>query len=432
MQLRVIRNLDSRELRTFYLHLTFSVIDGMIRGALMLNEYVFIKSLNGSSYQLSFLFQSSVIVLLLSVLFNEMIHRAKRKRKLLRRAGFLTHLPLLILLFFPRTPEMYSINSIYHYLFLFVFFTYYLSYPIVLPTINLFLKNAYSKDNFGRLYGISASIRQIFWIVTVFVLGLLLDADAFSFTWFFPILGLLGFLSIVLFARIEYIPKVAHEFKQGLLEAVFGSFKKMINTLKTNRAYFDFQIAYLFYGFAFMSTRSVINIFYDEALSLNYSSVAFYQNAYNIIAIVLLPVFGKVIGKIDPRKFTVIPFASMAGYILFVSLSEFFPFCIEIWNLQIYWMMVIATLFYSFFTASMLISWNIGSSYFAKNEEAGDYQSIHLFATGLRGIVSPLIGVVLYELFGFSLTFMIAIVALLTGIIILRWSYKNRIVSGSN
>lgn len=105
MQLRVIRNLDSRELRTFYLHLTFSVIDGMIRGALMLNEYVFIKSLNGSSYQLSFLFQSSVIVLLLSVLFNEMIHRAKRKRKLLRRAGFLTHLPLLILLFFPEHPR---------------------------------------------------------------------------------------------------------------------------------------------------------------------------------------------------------------------------------------------------------------------------------------------------------------------------------------
>lgn len=431
MQLRVIKNLDSRELRTFYLHLTFSVIDGMIRGALMLNEYVFIKSLNGSSYQLSFLFQSSVIVLLLSVLFNEMIHRAKRKRKLLRRAGFLTHLPLLILLFFPRTPEVYSINSIYHYIFLFVFFTYYLSYPIVLPTINLFLKNAYSKDNFGRLYGLSASIRQIFWIVTVFVLGLLLDADAFSFTWFFPILGLLGFFSIVLFARIEYIPKVIHEFKQGFLEAVFGSFKKMINTLKTNRAYFDFQIAYMFYGFAFMSTRSVINIFYDEALSLNYSSVAFYQNAYNIIAIVLLPVFGKVIGKIDPRKFTVIPFASMAGYILFVSLSEYFPFCIEIWNLQIYWMMVIATLFYSFFTASMLLSWNIGSSYFGKNEEAGDYQSIHLFATGLRGIVSPLIGVVLYELFGFSLTFIIAIIALLTGIIILRWSYKNRIVSGS-
>lgn len=431
MRLQIIRNLDIKETRTFYLHMTFSIIDGMIRAALLLNEYVFIKSLNGTSYQLSFLFQSSVIVLLLSVLFNEMIFRAKRKRRLLRRAGFLTHFPLLLLLFFPKTPELYAINSIYHFVFLFVFFTYYLSYPIVLPTINLFLKNAYSKDNFGRLYGISSSIRQIMMMLTFFALGLLLDADPFSFTWFFPFLGVLGFFSIVLFSRIEYIPKTVPLVSDGLLKAVFISFKKMINILKTNKAYLDFQIAYIFYGFSFMSTRSVINIFYDKALSLNYSSVAFYQNAYNIIAIILLPFFGKLIGKIDPRKFTVIPFISMAGYILFIALSAFFPYSIEIWNIQIYLMLIISTVFYGFFNATMLLSWNIGSSYFGSNEAAGDYQSIHLFATGLRGAIAPIIGIALYEWFGFSLTFGIAVFSLLVAIYILWWSYKKRVVSDS-
>ena len=431
MQLRVIKNLDSKELRTSYLHITFSIIDGMIRGALLINEYVFIKSLKGSSYQLSVLFQSSVVVLLLSVVFNEMIHRSKRKRKLLRRAGFFTHLPLLFLLFFPKSPDFYSVNSIYHYIFLFIFFTYYLSYPIVLPTINLFLKNVYSKDNFGKMYGLSSSVRQIILMVTVFVLGLLLDTNEFSFTYFFPFLGLLGFLSIILFSRIDYMPKSLPEVSEGFIKSIIGSFRKMINILKNNRAYFDFQIAYMFYGFAFMSTRSVINIFYDKALHLTYSSVAFYQNAYNIISIVLLPIFGKLIGNIDPRKFTVIPFISMAGYLVFVALSQFFSMHVDIWNIQIYWMLVIATIFYSFFTATMLLSWNIGSSYFGKNEEAGDYQSIHLFATGLRGLVSPLIGVVLYELFGFSITFVIAVMALLIGVFILRWSYNNRKVSSS-
>jgi len=426
MQLRVLRNLNDKELRTFYLHITFSVIDGMIRGALLLNEYVFIKSLNGSSYQLSVLFQSSVIVLLLSVFFNELIYRSKRKRRLLRRAGFLTHLPLLFLLFFPQNPEVYTINSIYHYIFLFIFFTYYLSYPIVLPTINLFLKNAYTKENFGRMYGVSASVRQILLMVTVFILGLLLDADDFSFTWFFPVLGVLGFLSIVLFSRIEYIPKTVADYSEGILQAVVGSFNKMVHILKTNKAYLDYQIAYLFYGFSFMSTRSVINIFYDKELALNYSSVAFYQNAYNILAIIMLPFFGKLIGNIDPRRFTVLPFISLAGYILFIGLSAFVPAHFELWNLEIYIMLLIATLFYSFFTATMPISWNIGSSYFGSNEEAGNYQSIHLFATGLRSIFSPLLGVALYEWFGFSWTFGIAILSLLIGIYVLRWSYHVR------
>ncbi|MFC2104424.1 hypothetical protein ACFLS4_03615 [Bacteroidota bacterium] len=241
MNIHILKKLDSKEKRTFYLHITFSIIDGMIRSALWLNEYVFIKSLSGSSYQLSFLFQSSVIVLLLSVLFNEMIRRAKRKKKLLRRVGFITHLPLLILLFFPRSPELYAINSIYHYVFLFVFFTYYLSYPIVLPTINLFLKNVYSKDNFGKLYGVSSSIRQIVMMITFLILGLLLDANEFSFTWFFPVLGLLGFMSIIFISWIEYVPKVVPEFTEGILDAVVGSFKKMVNTLKTNKAYFVFS-----------------------------------------------------------------------------------------------------------------------------------------------------------------------------------------------
>ncbi len=426
MQIRLLKRLNDKELRTFYLHITFSIIDGMIRGALLLNEYVFIKSLNGSSYQLSVLFQSSVIVLLLSVFFNELIYRAKRKRKLLRRAGFLTHLPLLFLLFFPQNPEVYTIHSIYHYIFLFIFFTYYLSYPIVLPTINLFLKNAYSQENFGRIYGVSASVRQVLLLITVFLLGLLLDADDFSFTWFFPVLGVLGFLSIVLFSRIEYIPKTVADYSEGIMQAVVSSFKKMVHILRTNKAYLDYQIAFLFYGFSFMSTRSVINIFYDKELALNYSSVAFYQNAYNILAIIMLPFFGKLIGSVDPRKFTVLPFISLAGYILFIGLSAYIPMHFELWNLEIYIMLLIATLFYSLFTSTMPISWNIGSSYFGSNEEAGNYQSIHLFATGLRSIFAPLLGVALYEWLGFSWTFAIAIFSLLVGIYILRWSYHVR------
>jgi len=426
MRFNILKNIDTKEKKTFYLHITFQIIDGMMRAALWLNEYVFIKSLNGTSYQLSFLFQSSVIVLLLSVFFNELIARTKRKRRMLRRVGFLTHLPFIILLFFPKTPDLYVANSIYHFVFLFVFLTYYLSYPIVLPTINLLLKNGYSKDNFGRLYGISSSVRQIVMMITFFVLGLLLDANPFSFTWFFPVLGVLGVISIILISWIEYIPKKAIEISEGLIQSMFGSFRKMVHILKTNKAYFDFQVAYMFYGFAFMSTRSVINIFYDKALDLNYSSVAFYQNAYNILAIILLPVFGKVIGKVDPRRFTIIPFFAMAGYIFFTGLSSYFPLHIEIWNIQIYLMLFIATMFYGLFFSTMLLSWNIGSSYFGSNEQAGDYQSIHLFGTGVRGAASPLIGVVLYELFGFSLTFGIAVFSLFIGIYILQRSCKRQ------
>jgi Na+/melibiose symporter-like transporter len=426
MLIHLIKNLTDKEQRSFKLHITFSVIDGMIRGALLLNEYVFIKSLSGSSYQLSFLFQSSLIVLLLSVFFNELIYRAKRKGYLLRMAGFITHLPLLLLLFFPRTPEMYSQQVIYHYVFLFIFFTYYLSYPIVLPTINLFLKNSYSQSNFGRLYGLSTTVRQILMMLTIFFFGLILDSDQFAFTYIFPLLGVLGIISVVLISIIEFTPNTVPQKTESLLMSVFSSFKKMITILKTNRPFLDFQIAYLFYGFSFMSTRSVINIFFNESLNLNYTSVAFYQNAYNILAIMLIPFFGRLIGKIDPRKFTMYSFSFMAGYILFIALTSFFPFYLDLGLFRIYYTLLIATVFFGLFNATIILSWNIGSAYFCSNEEAGDYQSVHLFLTGFRGIYSPFLGILFYELFGFTWTFMIGVFILLVAVWIMQWSYKKR------
>ncbi|MBI4647005.1 MAG: hypothetical protein HY738_10555 [Bacteroidia bacterium] len=51
-----LSDLTSGERRTFRLHLSYSLIDGLIFGALLLNEFVFLKSLKGSDYQMGLLF----------------------------------------------------------------------------------------------------------------------------------------------------------------------------------------------------------------------------------------------------------------------------------------------------------------------------------------------------------------------------------------
>ena len=426
MNLKFFKNLNVRELRSFKLHLIFSVIDGLIRGALVLNEFVFIKSLHGSSYQLSFLFQASVVVLALSIVFNEIIFRSKNKKGLLRKAAIFTHLPMLILLFFPRNPEIYTVDSIYHYLFLFVFFTYCLSYPITLPAISLFLKNSYSKDNFGKLYSISTSVRQILQMVIIFLFGWLLDLDNYAFTYVMPILGVLGIVSIFILTKIEFLQKTVPDIAGGIISSSIESVKKLFKILKTNKAYFDYELGFMFYGFSFMLTKAVIIIFYYEVLILNYSSVAFYQNVYNTVAILLLPFSGKLIGKIDPRKFTIYPFLAFGGYILFIALSKYDPIIFEIWNIKIYLSLFISSIFFGIFFSTITLSWNIGSSYFASNEEAGDYQSVHLFLTSVRGLLAPVIGIVIYEWFGFNWTFGIAISFLIIASIYMKWSHKNR------
>lgn len=422
----VLGQLTDNEKHTFRLHLMYSIVEGMMAGAIVLNEFIFIKALLGSSYQLGALFQTSVIVLIFSVLFNELVRRAKSKKRLLKRVALLTHAPLALMLLFPKDMEILEATSRYHYIFLFIFLAYFLSRPFVYPTINLFLKNNYRDKYFGSLYSYGTSLQKITMLLTAFAFGVMLDFNPFVYRFVYPALGFLGVLSIFWLTRIKFVP--AHEestAKQNILYSVKDALKRMIGILKTNKPFLDYQLGFMLYGFAFMSTKAVITLFYDEALHLNYTSVAFYQNIFNVLAIFLLPVFGRLIGKIDPRKFAGLTFIALALYLFFIMITSYFPGHIEVWNLHIYYTLIIAVLFNGIFVATMSLAWYIGSAYFCSREEAGDYQSVHLTVTGIRGLVAPMIGVYFYNAIGFTGTFSIGIISLLLAVMLLLYSKRK-------
>lgn len=417
-------NLSKDENHTFFLHMAYSVIEGVILGVLALNEFVFIKSMSGSNLQLGVLFQLSMVVFIFLVFINEFIKRAKNKKRLLRIVGILTRGPLFFMIFFPGDPVVLSSTQMYHYIFLFLFLIYFFGNTIIYPLINLFLKTRYSHSNFGKLYSLSATINKIVMLVSTFAYGLLLDMDGQSYRFVFPVVAVLGIISLYLLSMIRYSEELP-ERQKDFFKSIRQSINTMKSIMKTNKSYRHFETGFMFYGISFMITSTVITIFFERALNLNYSSVAFYKNSYNILAILLLPYTGRLIGKIDPRKFAILTFGALLLYILFVMLTGYFQHHIIIQGIEIYPMLLIAMLFYGIFAATMALLWFIGSAYFCRAEEAGDYQSVHLFLTAGRASVAPLFGVVFYEFFGFTLTFLLAILLLGISIGINVWSGRT-------
>jgi predicted MFS family arabinose efflux permease len=405
--------------------MAYSIIEGIILGILALNEFVFIKSLLGTNYQLSVLFQFSMLVFVLLIFVNEFLKRIRKRRLFLRKVGILTRIPLLFLFFFPQSPEVYQGNSIYHLIFLGIFLVYYLAALVINPTINLLLKTNYSHQNFGTLYSYAQSANKIVLLIVTFLYGLLLDFDNYAFTYIFPIASLLGMTSIYLLSKINYTPPEKIQTQNTIGQSIVSSIKNMFRILKNNKPYLHFELGFMFYGFAFMTTYAVSTIFFYEELRLNYSSVAFYKNSYNILAIILLPVFGKILGKLDPRKFAIITYASLATYLFFLMITEYFPFYIDFFNIKLYYTLIFYIVFHGFFAATMVLLWNIGSAYFGRDDEADIYQSIHLFLTGVRAIIAPLFGIFIYEYFGFTITFSLAILSLVAAIILMFWSHKT-------
>lgn len=421
--------LTSIERKTFNLHLAYSILEGIVLGVLALNEFVFLKSLKGSDIQLGILFQFSMVVFVGLIFINELIRRTRNKAAMLRKTAILTRLPLVLLIFFPRSEMAMEGQSYFHLIFLSIFLVYYLASPIIYPTINQFLKNTYRHENFGRLFSKATSINKIVMLIVTFSYGWWLDIDAFAYTLVYPIIAVVGIVSVFLLSRIPYTEKDI-VVKKPFMMAVKDSMNSMLKLVTTNKPYLHFELGFMLYGFAFMSTVAVITIYYDEVLHLNYSSVAFYKNSYNVLAIILLPFFGRLIGRIDPRKFAAITFASMLMYILALALTMYFPQFTEILNIRIYYMMMVYVLFHGVFAASMSLLWFIGSAYFGKNEDAGNLQSVHLSLTGIRASFAPILGILIYQWYGYTITFSIAIFVLFLAIVLMFWSYRRKKIAG--
>jgi len=391
-----------------------------------LNEFILIKSLKGSNYQIAFLFQVMVLVLLFSVFFSEMLSRIKKKKKLIRFVGIITRIPLVFLFFFPDNAMDLDKNYYYQIAFLVILMIYYFANPLLFPAINHLLKNSYSHTDFGKLFSYASTVNKIMMMISTFLFGLLLDYDGSAFTYIYPMVAVLGILSIFILSKINYYVPETNVEKNNFFVAIGNSLKNMLATLKGNKPYRDFEISFMFYGFAWMATAAVITIFFEKVLHLNYSSIAFYKNAYNTLAILLLPYFGRLIGKMDPRKFSAYTFSFMLLHLFFLGLTEYYDAYIMIWGLKIYYSLIASYLFYGLFAATMALLWYIGSAYFCKDDEVSNYQSVHLTLTGFRGIFSPLVGIFFYELFGFTGVFLLGIFALAIAIFIMLLSMKRK------
>ncbi len=416
--------MTASEKKTFYLHLIYSFFDGIIVGVLALNEFVLLKSMRASNYEIATLVQFTVILLLFANFINEMIKRSRNKKRMLRYMAIFTRLPLFLMFFFPDNASEIA-NSHYHLLFLSVFFMYYLADPFILPTISLFLKTSYSHENFGRLYSYASTLNKVIILIATFLFGLLLDFDMFAFRYIYPIIGSLGIISVFVLTLIDYQEPENSWIRTKFIDSVKESFKIMFRILKENAAFTHFQIAFMIYGFVWIGTMAAINIFFDEVLDLNYSSVAFYKNSYNTIAIVILPYFGKIIGKLDPRKFGIYSFASLMFFLLFMLLTEYFPYYITVFGLKIYYLLIFSYIFYGIFAATMALLWYIGSAYFCKKEETANYQAVHLTLTGVRGAFAPVLGMLVYETLSFTGVFGIGILMMIASMFVLYFSLKK-------
>jgi hypothetical protein len=178
----------------------------------------------------------------------------------------------------------------------------------------------------------------------------------------------------------------------------------------------------MIYGFAFMCVLPVLPLYIVRELRMSYGQLSATKGIWSQAGLVLLsPFLGVLLGKVRPLLFTGRVFLLLAGYplLLLASTAAWLPDRVSL---------VYAALFvYSVAMTGVNLSWNLGPMQFAGEADASTFQGVHVALTGLRGLIGPSAGYVIYRLCGSGAVFALSAALFLSaGFLMLRHDREER------
>ena len=286
---------------------------------------------------------------------------------------------------------------------------------------NLFQKHFDSKVR-GKIFGITISISTLIAILFSYIAGRILDNNESNFHIIMVFAGICGFLGTAILSTFKPDVKSENKVQKFSFHRIFISpLSRTWETLKKNKDFRNFEINFTIYGIGFIMVLPSVPIYLIETLNMTYTSSFIAKAVIAQIGLLLLsPLFGNIHGKWHPHYFTAISFLTFSFFPLTLYISTFMSTDIAI-------ILVFAAYFiYSFGMAGVNITWNISSIFFAGKEDSSMYQSIHVSATGIRGLSAPLLGLFIYRYFGIKLVFLTSFIFIFVGGVMSYISYLKR------
>ena len=293
---------------------------------------------------------------------------------------------------------------------------------LFIPLYNNLFQKHFDSSVRGKIFGLTISLSTLVAILFSYLAGRILDNDENNFRIIMVFAGISGFLGTAILSTFKPEVKTKSNIQKVSFYRIFISpLSRTWETLKKNKDFRNFEINFTIYGFGFIMVLPSIPIYLIEHLEMTYTSSFIAKAVIAQIGLLLLsPLFGKIHGKWHPHYFTAISFFTFSMFPLTLYISSFTSVNVAII------LVFVAYLIYSFGMAGVNITWNISSIFFAGEEDSSMYQSIHVSATGIRGLLAPLLGLFIYRYFGIKLVFLVSFLFIFTGSITSYLSYLKR------
>lgn len=364
---------------TLHHHLIAGVLEGLCYGMIGLNTYVAKRALSASAWEISALTSLPMVVFLFSSVWAQSMNDRNNSRFMIF-AGVAGRLSLLAFFFIGSSLALLGMIVLYN-----------LMHSVFMPAQSRVFQANYSREMRGRAYSLVQSRTMLVSAIVAYSSGRLLDFSPDSYKWLFPLAGLFGFWS---YYRYTLIDIRGGGMPQPVQKKRFP-FSDFFSILSGDRRFLLYETFFFVYGLGFMITLPLIYFLFADELDMKYNDFASsYMVVPQIIMLILIPVFGRAMDRLNPLRTSAIAFAVLAFWPLVLG------FATQIWHAYA------AFVFYGVGMAAVQVTWTLGALFFAPEREAQKYHSIHVTLVGLRACFAPWLAVMLFKpLMGLRATF---------------------------
>ncbi len=273
------------------------------------------------------------------------------------------------------------------------FALYMVFYRGVIPTWMELIKRNLPPLEREKLVGRGSTIDYVGTAIIPLALGVVLDANAQSWTWLFPLTASIGLLSTIFLYNISLVgvgEMQAPPFKAQLFskERLWHPWRNAWALVKDRTGFSKFQIGFMLGGSGLMILQPTLPIFFVDVLNLSYTKMLIALTAFKGIGFALtMPIWVRLFRKWDVFRFS--------GTV--TLLAAIFPFFLISSQLNMVFLYLAYGL-YGCMQAGSDLSWNMSGPTFAKEEDSTYFSSTNILAVGIRGCIIPPIGALLYSL----------------------------------
>jgi hypothetical protein len=293
-------------------------------------------------------------------------------------------------------------------------------------------KANYPRSDRGRITSRLQAIRVVVSVVTVLAAGALCEHDPAMYRVIFPVVGVLGALSIISLLRIhvrgerqelrggpregddpdDLRPGMAEPHSLAAVLHPGNVLGQMVRVLRDDDRFRSYCIAQLMIGMSNLMTVPIVIVMIAQRLPIG-DEWAFWVSTVvvvamrRLVALGTLPRWGRLFDRLGVVRFRVINGSCWAATLLFGFTADALLRGGDLLSGVGFLLALLALVGWAMMQGVGMgggaLAWNLGHLHFAHPRDAEIYMGIHVSLTGMRGLIAPLLGVWLWGNIGLGM-----------------------------